>query len=68
MTDITTLRHIPSNSAMSGKIEMPAVGLKLPKQSGPLAKTGIEHGTVTELAQALIVITEGGQGNKHCKQ
>lgn len=62
MTDITMLKHISSNSAMSGKIEMPAVGLKLPKQSG-----SIEHGTVRKLAQALIAITEGGQGNKHCK-
>lgn len=38
MTDITMLKHIPSNSAMSAKIKMPAVGLKLPKQSGPLAR------------------------------
>lgn len=31
MTDITMLKHIPSNSAVSGKIVIPAAGLKLPK-------------------------------------
>lgn len=66
MTGITMLKHIPPNSGMSRK--MAAVALTLPKQSGPLAKTKIDHVTVTESAHTLIVITEGGQGTKHCKQ